>query len=219
MSNQRSLFVRAALLISLLVNLTVISTRIQADTGTCGGASITLPFTDVPASNIFFCSIAAAYFSGLTNGTSATTFSPGLNVTREQMAAFTTRTLDQSLKRRGQRGALNQWWTTTPHYDLGLGTTVLGSSIPRLIQSDGKDIWVANYGSDDVSRVRASDGKLLETWTGATDAWATLVAMGRVFITGQTFPGGCLRRPCSPMNKRKEREVRRLPGSSQGLAL
>ena len=81
MTNRKSLAVRAALLISLLVNLTVISTRIQAATGTCGGASITLPFTDVPASNIFFCSIASAYFSGLTNGTTATTYAPGAAAT------------------------------------------------------------------------------------------------------------------------------------------
>jgi len=29
---------------------------------------ITLPFADVPATNVFFCAIAEAYFSGLTNG-------------------------------------------------------------------------------------------------------------------------------------------------------
>jgi len=82
--------------------VTFVSTRLEADTGTCGGATITLPFTDVAASNIFFCSIAEAFFSGLTNGTSATTYSPDDPVSRQQMAAFTTRTLDQSLKR-GQR--------------------------------------------------------------------------------------------------------------------
>jgi len=61
-----------------------------------------LPFTDVMGSP-FFCQIAEAFFSGLTNGTSATTFSPSQNVTREQMAAFTTRTMDQSLKRGSRR--------------------------------------------------------------------------------------------------------------------
>ena len=71
---------------------------------------ITLPFTDVMG-NAFFCQIAAAYFSGLTNGTTATTFSPTQTVTREQMAAFTTRTLDQSLKRGSQRAVAKKWWT------------------------------------------------------------------------------------------------------------
>jgi hypothetical protein len=54
--------------------------------------------------NPFFCQIAAAYFSGLTNGTSATIYSPGLNVTRDQMAAFITRTQDSALKRGSTRG-------------------------------------------------------------------------------------------------------------------
>src|SRR5262249_46457613 len=40
-----------------------------------------------------------------------------------------------------------------------------------------------------VSRVRASDGKLLDTWTGATRAFGVLVAMGRVFVTGNNNPG------------------------------
>jgi hypothetical protein len=53
--------------------------------------------------NPFFCLIAEACFSGLTSGTSATTYSPADNVTREQMVAFITRTMDQSLKRRSRR--------------------------------------------------------------------------------------------------------------------
>src|SRR5206468_1170424 len=35
-----------------------------------------------------------------------------------------------------------------------------------------------------VVRVRASDGKLLDTWTGANGAFAVLSAIGRVFVTG-----------------------------------
>ena len=40
-----------------------------------------------------------------------------------------------------------------------------------------------------VSRVRASDGKLLDTWTGADNAWGVLVARGRIFVTGFENPG------------------------------
>jgi hypothetical protein len=72
MTLNRSIFARVFLLISLMASLTVLSSRLQADTGDCGGVTITLPFTDVQG-NFFFCSIAAAYFSGLTNGTTATT--------------------------------------------------------------------------------------------------------------------------------------------------
>src|SRR5205085_5902076 len=84
--------------------------NIKADTGTCGGVTITLPFNDVMASP-FFCQIAAAYYSGLTNGTTATTYSPTQTVTREQMAAFISRTMDQSLKRGSQRALAKKWWT------------------------------------------------------------------------------------------------------------
>ncbi|HKQ08196.1 MAG TPA: hypothetical protein VJ464_23930 [Blastocatellia bacterium] len=89
------------------------------------------------------------------------------------------------------RSALNQWWTTKPHYDLDLGTTTVGNR-PRLLQSDGADIWVANHTAHTISRVRASDGKLLETWTAATDAWAPIVAMGRVFVAARSSPNGNL---------------------------
>jgi hypothetical protein len=185
MNLHRSFIVRAALLMSLMASLTILSTRLQADTGSCGGVTVTLPFTDVMG-NPFFCQIAAAYYSGLTNGTTATTYSPADNVTREQMAAFTTRTLDQSLKRGSQRAALRQFWTTQGANNLGLTDVGIG---PRQVESDGADLWVANVGSGTVSRVRASDGKLLETWTGASAAWAVLPAMGKVFVTGESDPG------------------------------
>lgn len=177
---------RIVLLITVMVSLTLLSSRLQADTGTCGGATITLPFTDVASSNIFFCSIAEAYFSGLTNGTTDTTYSPGDPVTREQMAAFVTRTMDQSLKRGSSRAALKQFWTPTSAD--GLGLTTVGSG-PQLVESDGADLWVANNVSGTVLRVRASDGKLLETWTGATVATGVLAARGLIFVTGNTNPG------------------------------
>jgi hypothetical protein len=183
MKLNRSILIRTVVLITLMASLTVLSTRLQADTGTCGGVTITLPFNDVMASP-FFCQIAAAYFSGLTNGTGdGTTYSPTQTVTREQMAAFITRTMDQSLKRGSRRAALKQFWTPRSADDFGL-TTVGGA--PRLVESDGADLWVANGGSGTVSRVRGSDGKLLETWTGATGATGVLVAKGLIFVTG--FP-------------------------------
>src|ERR1700741_3147150 len=117
--NFKQLLHRISLLMAAVSTLIAISVRMHADTGTCSGASITLPFTDVASSNIFFCSIAEAYFSGLTNGTTATTYSPGDPVPREQMAAFITRTMDQSLKRGSRRAALNQWWTPIEPGGLG----------------------------------------------------------------------------------------------------
>jgi hypothetical protein len=182
-------YYRAIVLMAVIIALTTASTQLRADTGMCGGASTTLPFTDVPAANIFFCSIAEAYFSGLTNGTSPTTFSPSAVVDRQQMAAFVTRTMDQSLKRSSPRGALGQWWTPQAASSLGRTTVGIGPQQPK---SDGADIWVPNGnfgGVGTVSRVRASDGKLLDTWTGTSDAAGVLIAMGRVFVTGHTNPG------------------------------
>jgi hypothetical protein len=172
---------RALLAAIAMVMIIAASARLKADTGTCGGASITLPFQDVPAGSVFFCSIAEAYFSGLSNGTSGTTYSPGNNVTRDQMAAFVTRTMDQSLTRGSRRAALDQFWT--PPSGDGLRATPVGSN-PFFVKSDGADLWVANGGDGTVSRVRASDGKLLETWTGAQGAFGIVAAKGLIFVTG-----------------------------------
>src|SRR6516225_7224811 len=138
MRNYRRLAIRSSLLAGLVIGLAVISARLQADTSSCGGVTTTLPFTDVMSSP-FFCQIAEAFFSGLSNGTSATTYSPSQNVPREQMAAFITRTQDSSLRRGSKRAALQQFWTTTPNYPSGsggLGTTSVGVS-PELVKSDG----------------------------------------------------------------------------------
>jgi hypothetical protein len=102
------------------------------------------------------------------------------------MAAFLSRTVDRVLLRGSRRAALDQFWTTQNATVLGL--TTVGSG-PELLKSDGADIWVANNLGNSVSRVRASDGKLVETWTGATTAFGVLVAMGRILVTGNTSPG------------------------------
>jgi hypothetical protein len=65
--------------------------------------------------------------------------------------------------------------------------TTLGGQIgQRMTAFDGADIWVANAFSASISRVRASDGALLETWTGATGAYGVLAAMGKVFATSSS---------------------------------
>jgi hypothetical protein len=69
--------------------------------------------------------------------------------------------VDGVLKRGGRRASLDQFWTTQGAVNLGL--TAVGS-VPYLVKSDGADIRVANFAGGTVSRVRGSDGKLLETW-------------------------------------------------------
>src|SRR6516165_1453297 len=139
-------FRSVVVLSSTIVVLLLTSNHLPADTGTCGGAMTTLPFTDVMG-NIFFCPIAEAYLSGLTNGTTPTTYSPNDFVRRDQMAAFTTRTQDSALSRGSRRAALAQWSTPMSLPMTGRTTVGLG---PELVASDGADLWVANFSSGTV---------------------------------------------------------------------
>src|SRR5581483_3746302 len=176
------------LALALVLALTGAVSRSQADTGTCGGVTTTLPFTDVMG-NAFFCQIAEAYFSGLTNGTTATTYSPTNTVTREQMAAFITRTQDSALRRGSHRAALKQWWT--PQSILDVRQITVGDS-PLAVESDGEDLWIGNFfgqNSGTVSRVHASDGRVLGTWTGAISPVGLLVARGRIYLIGCSIGG------------------------------
>ncbi|HKA37190.1 MAG TPA: hypothetical protein VKH43_10250 [Thermoanaerobaculia bacterium] len=100
------------------------------------------------------------------------------------MAAFLSRTVDGVLKRGSRRAALDQYWTTQDAAAFGVTTVGLSPGLPK---SDGLDIWVPRLGF--VTRVRAADGKVLEDWSGALNAFAALSAMGRVFVTGMTNPG------------------------------
>jgi len=176
-----------ALLLSLILALTVAASRLRADTGTCGGADVTLPFTDVMG-NVFFCTIAATYFTGLISGTSATTYSPDQTVTRGQLSAFITRTLDQSLRRGSQRAALGQFWTTSKPYLYGPSFT----PPVNLIKSDGTDVYVAVGGEHQVLRLAAGHSQaaeVLATYTGIENAYGIAITPDTVFVTGRTSPG------------------------------
>ena len=174
---------------SMLLNRRVLGLLICLAAAGLGAGSALLgvcgPFTDV--SDAAFCPFVLEIFTlGITTGTTPTTYDPSSSVTRLQMAAFLSRTVDGVLKRGSRRAALDQFWTSQNSTVLAL-TTV--GALPSLLRSDGADVWVANNIGNTVSRVRASDGKLLETWTGATGALGVLVAMGRVLVTGNTNPG------------------------------
>jgi len=147
--------------------------------GSCG------PFTDVAADS--FCPFVIEVFTlGITTGTTPTTYDPTGNVSRLQMAAFLSRSVDGVLKRGGPRAALKQFWTTRATPNIGLTTVGLNPVFPA---SDGADLWVPCSGDNTVSRVRGSDGKLLETWTGAPTARAALSATGWVFVAGYDTAG------------------------------
>ncbi len=149
------------------------------------------PFTDVTDDNEFCASILELYYLGVTAGTSPTTFGPSLPVTRQVLAALLARAASgASAPTSSRRAALGQFWTTTKGAAATIGlTSVGGGSIPVLCRADGTDIWVSGPGTATVSRVRASDGRLLETWTGAGGAYDVLPALGLIFVTGRTTPG------------------------------
>ncbi len=141
------------------------------------------PFADVSPALCPY--VLEMYYLGITAGTSPTTYSPDNPVTRGQAAVFVSKGVNQAIARSSRRAALGQWWTTMPQWNLGLGVTDTGN-LPYLVASDGADVWVASSGA--VARVRASDGRLLESWTGATNAIGVAVAMGRVLVTGDSNP-------------------------------
>ena len=145
------------------------------------------PFTDL--SDAAFCPfVLEVFYLGVTTGTAPTTYDPGGTVTRLQMAAFLSRTVDGVLKRGGGRRALVKQFWTSQNPDV-LALTTLGSTSPLLAEFDGQDVWVANGQGGSVTRVRASDGSVLGTWTGGSITYGILVAMGRIFATGQNVPG------------------------------
>jgi len=153
--------------------------------GVSGALGLCGPFTDT-AGDAFCPFVLEIFYLGITTGATATTYDPAGNVSRLQMAAFLSRSVDGVLKRSSRRAALRQFWV--PQHSDFLGVSGTGAD-PQLVESDGADVWVASYTDGWIQRYRGSDGSLLGTWTGASSAAGILVAQGRVFITGYRTPG------------------------------
>jgi hypothetical protein len=169
---------RALVLALVCICATVAGGAVRVIQDSCG------PFTDV---SVLLCPyVLEAFYTGITVGTSATTFSPDVPITRGQAAVFTIKGLNQSLARGSRRAALGQWWTTSDFY--GVNGTPLGS-YPGLPACDGTDVWVP-VRPESVARVRGSDGQILATWSGVTGTRAALVAMGFVFVMGDDASRG-----------------------------
>src|SRR6476620_4751933 len=89
--------------------------------GSAGLLGVCGPFTDV--TDATFCPFVLEIFTlGITTGTTPTTYEPSNPVSRLQMAAFLSRTVDGVLARGGRRAALDQFWTTQNATVLGLTT-------------------------------------------------------------------------------------------------
>jgi hypothetical protein len=154
----------------------------------CGTGTYPFPYTDVASVTDPFCpGIMEAYVTGVSKGTTPTTFSPTATVTRVQMTTFLQRSLDQGLARSSRRAALNQWWV--PQNTNAMQTIAVGGGLdsPVFCAADGEDIWTTTVGQ--VVQVQANTGKVLGTWTGATLSYGVIVAAGKVYITGDQSPG------------------------------
>jgi YVTN family beta-propeller protein len=151
----------------------------------CGGVLYPFPYMDVSGVGAPFCpGIMEAYVTGVTKGTTGTTFSPNDNVSRLQMTTFLQRSLDQGITRANRRAALNHW--SIPKFP-GLMQTIFVGNFPNFCAADGEDIWTTTNGN--VVQVHANTGKVLGTWTGAIASTGVLAAAGKVFVTGDTSPG------------------------------
>jgi len=142
--------------------------------GVCG------PFTDT--ANDAFCTFVLEIFHlAITTGTTPTTYDPNSNVTRLQMAAFLSRSVDRVLNRSARRTAMGQF--SVPGGAIAMAQTTLPGPSPYFAVSDGTDIWVPSN-ANQVTRVHGSDGRILETWTGGYAAFSLVSALGRIFVNG-----------------------------------
>ena len=153
----------------------------------CGTGNYPFPFADVAGVADPFCpGIMEAYVTGVSKGTSPTTFSPSQTVDRTQMTTFLQRSLDQGLHRGSRRAALGQWWTSSSVVAMQSVATGAG---PGYCAADGKHVWVANWFGGSVTQLEARTGKIVGTWTGAPSGLGILAAAGRVFVVANTNPG------------------------------
>jgi DNA-binding beta-propeller fold protein YncE len=174
----------AAMLLAAALSLFLASTAAFASEP-CGTGSYPFPYTDVASVTDPFCpGIMEAYVTGVSKGTTPTTFSPDDPVIRLQMTTFLERSLDQGLARGSRRAALNQWWT--PQNVNAIQAVPVGG-LPFGCAADGLSIWASTYGA--VSKVQASTGTVQGSWSGAGSSQAVLTATGKIYVTGYTSPG------------------------------
>jgi DNA-binding beta-propeller fold protein YncE len=176
---------RRGLLAGVVAVVAVLSTAPLQAQELCGSVDYPFPYTDVASVGAAFCpGIMEAYVTGVSKGTTPTTFSPNETVTRVQMTTFLQRSLDQGLTRASRRAALNQW--AIPQ-NVNAMQTIGGGN--QYCATDGQFVWAENAVFGEVEQVEASSGTVLGTWTNATIASGVVVAGGKVFVAGNTSPG------------------------------
>jgi hypothetical protein len=149
----------------------------------CGSQPYPFPYTDVSGVGAAFCpGIMEAYVTGVSKGTTPTTFSPNNTVTRVGMTTFLQRSVDQVLTRGSRRAALNQWGL--PQSANGLQRINIGGS-PKSCAADGQAIWTTNYGQ--LVEVEAHTGTILNTWDGIYHSYGVVMASGLVWVSSSAY--------------------------------
>ena len=117
--------------------------RSHADGKNFAQSALCGQFTDVPSTSVYCSFILEAYYTGITQGTSASClFSPSATLPREQAVTFLSRTIDNTLHRGTVRTAMGKTWSPT---SIASGTAARMSPLPPSndIVSDGICLWIA----------------------------------------------------------------------------
>src|ERR1041384_1858057 len=116
----------------------------------------------------FFSRLPKLTFSGSPTAHTRPPSNPPLPGPASQWAPFFPPPTDGAIKRANKRAFMQQWWTPTEAASLR-STSITN---PVDIVFDGLDLWVSSFSTGTVKRIRASDGQVLGTWTGASSAYA-----------------------------------------------
>jgi DNA-binding beta-propeller fold protein YncE len=154
---QRRWVMRKGLVVSVMVAVICIAGQVQAQI-TCTGTV----FNDVDSvTQPLFCGWVELFSQlGITSGCAVNPplYCPDDFVTRGQMAVFVTKATAVPFQKNPMQIALLKW------YDAGQAATFPVGDAPIGIAFDGANIWVANFDSDNVTKLRASDGAHLGTF-------------------------------------------------------
>ena len=173
------------LLMAAGLALLAANTTALASSEPCGTRIYPFPYTDVGSVTDPFCpGIMEAYVTGVSKGTTGSTFSPNDNVSRLQMTTFLQRSLDQGLTRASRRAVLKQFW----QLNYNPQNIYFSSGLPVFCAADGDNIWVAAQG--EVDKVQVSTGQVLGTWTGPGSSWPIMAIPGSIITADNSASNG-----------------------------
>ncbi len=160
-------FRRPLLLALAIAALLATSSRLPADTGTCGGGMTTLLSTDVAGSS-FFCQIAEAFYSGLPTGRLHQ-----LTARPTTLLASRWRRSSRGLSTRRCGGAAVGLLSSNGPLRLGYQASFLFLESRQMIRSDGRgSLWMTSGTS--------ADGQVLR-WAPGAEGFTQVITFSNPF--------------------------------------